>query len=191
MRILAFSLFLFLFSCSTKNSVAIISLKNDMNIKSFPFNNDSLAIYIPYTFVIKNKSFNNVELKSVDYFPKMWKKVSDTYLLFDEDGEKIDFFQPTKSRIINRLSEKTLYVCLVAIIPNKRVDSIYLDKKTLGKMGFINKRLENGLSLKRQEYKDIIASQCNDTLRFSFDTNNNEIILDYSLKERKIVKSLH
>lgn len=176
---------IFLASCSSKSNLPLIEdipVSNDIIVNYYWNSEDSLEVYIPYKFKIRNESNKKILFDEIS----IWGTVKDhDFKYFDENGMSLKYLNDKSDNYILPHANKVIIVFTKVLEKKENVPTKYWFNITKDEM-MHNKNTfptTNAELIKIDEWK---KRRENDTISFRFIRDDrNDLFLYYSLKTKK------
>ncbi|MDI1256629.1 MAG: hypothetical protein PSV16_11070 [Flavobacterium sp.] len=167
------------------NSIAITEVPNDYDAKIMPYDKseDSLNVFIPISYRIKNNDFHNIVLWSFNQ-----KSCKDYTYRMTYTAEGIGFDAGLKGERKIPAQSSVLYTFVVsALIAKSDIDSSYWYNKSLSEMSRTRDKLTSNLkNMQSPKFRQLYHSLDTDSIAFTFrEENGNMIIKSAKLHEDK------
>jgi hypothetical protein len=177
---------IFLTSCSSKLSlpqVEEIPASNDIIVNHYWNSEDSLEVYIPYKFKIRNESNKKILFDEIS----IWNTVKDhDFKYFDENGSSLKFLNDKSDNYILPHADKVIVIFTKVLEKKENVPTKYW--KNIAKEEMLHNKDKFPATDVKLDKIDIWKKRRErDTISFRFVSNDqNDLFIYYSLKTRKI-----
>jgi hypothetical protein len=167
-------------SYASPDKIEIVQLPNDKDIivNHYWSNRDSLEVFIPYKFEIKNNAVHEVLIDI-----RLKGTPRDQCQIFDTNGEIMYDYDGIHS-YVPALGSKKIYLYSKLIDSKKNIDSLYWFNISQDEMFDNHRKLPTKAGkMDLAKWKKI---QQNDTVTFKFDEDLDGFFKDYILKTGKV-----